>query len=138
MSENVSESVVKRLLLGDSGHHVPSVRKSKGRIFEINRSDKTRPTLFPKGDDLGHLHWRLHEAEREFIGPRQGDFVGTDDELFVAYRLAYKNLDDVLVDVKSPDGTHNLGENVTPIEAVNLIENWLKEQNLWQTENENE
>src|SRR5690606_16831153 len=34
--------------VSESGHHVPSVRKSKNRPFEVARSDKTRPTLFPK------------------------------------------------------------------------------------------
>jgi hypothetical protein len=127
----VSDETLKRIAVGDSGHHVPSVRKSKGRIFEVSRMDKSRPTLFPKGEDIGHLHWRLHEAERKFVGPRQGDFTGTDEELFEAYRMAYRDLDDIEVDVKSPDGSFILGENVTPFEAVNLMENWLKEQGLW-------
>ena len=130
----MSDEIIKRIAVGDSGHHVPAVRKSKDRAFEVSRLDKSRPTLFPKGEDVGHLHWRLHEAERKFVGPRQGDFIGTDEELFEAYRKAYKNLDDIRVDVKSPDGSSNLGENVTPFEAVNLMENWLKEQNLWKTE----
>lgn len=129
----MSDEIIKRIAIGDSGHHVPAVRKSKGRVFEINRLDKTRPTLFPKGEDVGHLHWRFHEAERNFIGPRQGDFFGTDEELFEAYRKAYESLGDILVDVRSPDGNCVLGENVTPIEAVNLMENWLKEQGLWKT-----
>ena len=127
----MSEENPKRIAVGDAGHHVPAVRKSKGRAFEISRSDKTRPTLFPKGDDIGHLHWRLHEAEREFVGARQGDFFGTDEELFDAYRTAYKPLDDITVDVKSPDGSFVLGENVTPFEGVDLIEIWLKSQGLW-------
>ncbi len=127
----MSDEVLKRIAVGDAGHHVPAVRKAKGRIFEVSRSDKTRPTLFPVGNDLGHLHWRLHEAERKFVGARQGDFVGTDEELFTAYRRAYQSLEDIKVDVKSPDGTFNLGENVTPFEAVDLIEKWLKMQGLW-------
>ncbi|MFV3287037.1 RHS repeat domain-containing protein, partial [Pseudomonas sp. NY15356] len=113
-----------------SGHHVPSVRKSKGRPFAVSRSDKTRPTLFPKGENPEHEHWLLHEAERGPIGPRQGDFPGTDDQLFAAYREAYKDLDHIKVDVVSPNGTHVLGENVTPRVAVDLIENWLKESGL--------
>ncbi len=100
----------------------------------MSRLDKTRPTILPKGEDVGHLHWRLHEAERHFIGPRQGDFNGTDEELFEAYRNAYQNLGDIRVDVKSPDEIWILGLDVTPFEAVNLIENWLKEQGLWKTE----
>ena len=69
----------------------------------------------------------MHDAERNFIGPRQGDFIGTDD----AYRNAYKGLDDIKVDVKSPNGTYTLGIDVTPYEAVDLIQNWLKEQGLY-------
>ncbi|EPE7491965.1 RHS repeat-associated core domain-containing protein, partial [Cronobacter universalis] len=113
-----------------SGHHVPSVRKSKGRPFEVSRSDKTRPTLFPKGNNPEHDHWRLHDAERDVIGPRQGDFPGSDKELFDAYRVAYSKLDDIKVDVKSPNGTYTLGKDVTPVKAVDLIEAWLKEQEL--------
>jgi len=70
--------------VGDSGHHVPAVRKSVGRPFEISRADKTRPTIHFRGDDPGHDHWRLHEAERDHVGPRQGSFKGTNDELFDA------------------------------------------------------
>ena len=125
--DNDSEPV-KRMNVGDSGHHVPAVRKSEGREFEVSRSDKSHPTLFFTGDDPGHDHWTLHNAERDYVGPRQGDFDGTNDELFDAYRNAYKGLDDIKVDVKSPDGTYNLGTNVTPYEAVNLIQNWLKEE----------
>lgn len=72
----------------------------------------------------------MHEAERGPIGPRQGDFSGTDDQLFAAYREAYKDLDHIKVDVVSPNGTHVLGEDVTPRAAVDLIENWLREGGL--------
>lgn len=72
----------------------------------------------------------LHEAERAHVGPRQGSFPGSDDELFNAYRNAYENMDHIKVDVASPNGTHVLGENVTPRAAVDLIENWLKESGL--------
>jgi RHS repeat-associated protein len=113
-----------------SGHHVPAVRKSVGRPFEIARSDKTRPTLFPRGENPEHSHWLLHEAERMHVGPRQGSFPGTDDELFTAYRKAYENMDHIKVDVASPNGSHVLGENVTPRTAVDLIDNWLKEGGL--------
>ncbi len=62
-----------------SGHHVPSVRKSEGRPFQLKRSDKSRPTLFPKGSNTEHDHWRLHNAERSHVEPRQGDYHGTVD-----------------------------------------------------------
>ena len=126
--ENVDK---KRINVGDSGHHVPAVRKSRGRPFEVSRNDNTRPTIFSKGSDPGYDHWRLHDAERNYIGPRQGDFIGTDDELFDAYRSAYKGLDDIKVDVKSPDGTYILGTDVTPVQAVDLMQSWLKKQGLY-------
>lgn len=103
----------------------------EGVTFAVLRSDKARPTIFPKGSDPEHDHWRLHDAERSFIDPRQGDFIGTDDEVCDAYRNAYKKLDDMKVDVKSPNGTHTLGIDVTPSKAVDLIQTWLKEQNLY-------
>ena len=119
-----------RINVGPSGHHLPAVRKSQGRPFAVVRSDKTRPTVFSRGNDPAADHWRLHNAERKFVGPRQGAFGGTDDELFEAYRRAYSNLDDIRVDVRSPNGTYNLGEDVSPREAVDLIRKWLREQGL--------
>lgn len=53
----------------------------------------------------------------------------TVDELFDAYRNAYKGLDDIKVDVKSPNGDYTLGIDVTPYEAVDLIQKWLKDKN---------
>jgi hypothetical protein len=50
--------------------------------------------------------------------------------LFAAYRKAYENMDHIKVDVMSPNGTHVLGENVTPRAAVDLIDDWLKEGGL--------
>jgi hypothetical protein len=91
-------------------------------------SYKTRPTFHFLGDDPGYDHWRLHHAERPFVGPRQGPFKGNDDELFDAYRKAYRGLDDIRVDVRSPNGKHKLGSNVSPAEGVDLIENWLRQQ----------
>ncbi|MDT0137130.1 RHS repeat-associated core domain-containing protein [Acidovorax sp. PRC11] len=80
---------LKRMNGQDSGHHAPAVRKAKGRPFEMSRSDKSWPTIFPRGSDPEHDHWRLHNAERKHIGPRKGDFHGTDEELFKAYEKAY-------------------------------------------------
>ncbi|MEJ5114938.1 hypothetical protein [Erwinia billingiae] len=59
------------------------------------------------------------------VGPRQGDFFGSGRELIDAYRNAYSKLDDIKVDARSPNGTHILGENVTPLKAVYIIEEWL-------------
>jgi hypothetical protein len=67
----------------------------------------------------------MHDAERAHIGPRQGGFAGTDAELFEAYRKSYRDLSDIRVDVRSPDGTHTLGTNVSLEEAVNLLESFL-------------
>ena len=116
--------------LTDAGHHVPSIRKSKGRKSQLSRGNKTRPTIHFKGSDPGYDHWRLHEAERDTVGKRQGSFTGTDQELFDAYRKAYAELDDILVDVRSPNGKYVLGTDVTPAEAVDLIQDWLKEKGL--------
>lgn len=73
----------------------------------------------------------MHDAEREYIGPRQGDFKGSDKELFDSYRKAYKKLGNMKVDVKSPNGKYILGKDVTPSQAVDLIEDWLKKQGLY-------
>ncbi|HDR2784870.1 TPA: hypothetical protein QCJ60_004245 [Enterobacter sichuanensis] len=56
--------------------------------------------------------------------------ISMPEDYFDAYRRAYSNLDDIKVDVKSPNGTYSLDTNVTPVKAVDLIEAWLKEQGL--------
>lgn len=71
----------------------------------------------------------MHQAERPYVGRRQGDFAGTDTELFDAYRESYKDLSDIRVDVHSPDGTIFLARDVSPLEAIDVIEAWL----LWQS-----
>ena len=38
-------NIKKRLHLGDAGHHVPAVRKSKGRPFEVGRQNETYSPL---------------------------------------------------------------------------------------------
>lgn len=114
--------------VGDAGHHVPAVRKAQGRtLLEVKRGDLSRPTIHVIGDEkaVAQAHWRMHNAEREHIGPRQGDFAGTDKELFDAYRKSYKDLNDIRVDVRSPDGSVILGRNVTLTEAVDLLEKYL-------------
>jgi RHS repeat-associated protein len=117
----------KGMHVGSAGHHVPAVRKSQGRPFEVDRSDLSRPTVHVIGDEqaIGQAHWRMHNAERPHIGPRQGAFNGTDAELFEAYRKSYKDLTDIRVDVRSPDGSHTLGQNVDLIQAVDLLEAFL-------------
>ncbi|MFT2112718.1 hypothetical protein [Marinomonas sp. 2405UD68-3] len=75
------DDVNKKMNVGSAGHHVPAVRKSKGREFEVSRSDKDRPTLHFKGDNPSHDHWRSHDAERAIIGPRQGNFSFTNQYL---------------------------------------------------------
>jgi hypothetical protein len=68
----------------------------------------------------------MHDAERRHVGPRQGDFEGTDEELFDAYRRSYEGLDDISVDVRSPDGSVDLESGTTPRKAVDLIEEHLR------------
>ena len=122
----------KRMNVRDSGHHAPAVRKAKGRPFEMARSNKCWPTLFPKGKDPEHDHWRLHEAERKHIGPRQGDYPGTDQELFKAYEKAYSSaaLKKMKVDLKSPDGTVTLCEDCSPLEAIKKMQDWLRQKGM--------
>lgn len=127
---SLSEADRKKMNVGGAGHHVPAVRKARGRPFEVNRTDKTRPTMHVVDGDAAEAHWRLHDAERQHVGPRQGDFVGTDDELFNAYRRAYEGLDDIKVDVRSPNGKQVLATSVTPREAVDVIEGWLASRGL--------
>ncbi len=122
-----NQNTPRQMSVGDAGHHVPAVRKSRDRPFEIDRNDKSRPTIHVIGNDTdkARAHWRMHEAERPYIGRRQGDFSGTDRELFDAYRKSYEDLGDIRVDVRSPDGKTTLGTNVSLVEAIDLIENYL-------------
>jgi hypothetical protein len=121
LANDFNKSTQKEMKVGEAGHHVPAVRKAQGRPFSVDRSDTTRPTFHVVGDEKAQAqaHWRMHNAERDHIGPRQGDFNGTDKELFDAYRNSYTDLTDIRVDVRSPDGKTILGTNVTLEEAIN-------------------
>ena len=93
MAASAAQSGQKGLRVGESDHHVPAVRKSVGRPFEVGRADKARPTIHSRAaDEAGkaHDHWRMHNAERQYVGPRTGDFVGTDEELIQAYKKPIK------------------------------------------------
>jgi RHS repeat-associated protein len=113
-----------------SGHHAPAVRKSVGRPFEMSRSNKCWPTMFPNGADPEHEHGMLHEAERATVGKRQGPFNGTDKELFAAYEKAYADpsLKGVLVDLRSPDGTEMLCADCSPLDAIKKMQEWLRKK----------
>ena len=124
LSSVVDDNTAQGFGVKDSGHHVPGVRKSLGRPFESLRSNKSIPTIFPRGPNPEVQHMILHQAERLSVGPRQGAYPGTDTELFQAYRKAYAGLEEIRVDVRSPDGSVILGENVSPQGAVDLIEAW--------------
>ena len=115
-----------------SGHHAPAVRKSVGRPFEMSRSNKCWPTLFPKGADPEHEHGILHEAERKTVGKRQGPFTGTDKDLFQAYEKAYDDpsVAGIKVDLKSPDGSVVLCQDCTPLDAIKKMQEWLKEKGM--------
>ncbi len=115
-----------------SGHHVPAVKKSEGRVFEVLRSDKDRPTFFLNGSDevAGRNHWRLHHAEEPYIGPRNQKFVGDDKRLMEGYKKAYRGMENISVDVKSPKG-NIIAKNVTPEKGVEIMEKWLKNNRLW-------
>ncbi|WP_228125733.1 RHS repeat-associated core domain-containing protein, partial [Photobacterium damselae] len=118
----------KRMSVGDAGHHAPSVRKSRGRSFEIKRSDKNWPTFHFRGEDPGYDHWRLHDMERQHISPRQGHFSGSDQELIDAYKKSYEGLNDIRIDVRSPNHKIYLAKNVIPYDDIVKIELYLKEQ----------
>lgn len=98
----------------------------------MSRSNKCWPTLFPKGDDPELSHGRLHEAERKTVGKRQGPFEGTDKELFEAYEKAYEDpaISDILVDLRSPDGSIVLCSGCTPLMAIKKMQEWLKEKGM--------
>lgn len=116
----------------ESGHHVPGVRKTEDFAFAVSRSDKSRPVFFFRGSEAAQArsHWMLHHAERPFVGPRQGSFPGSAGELMNAHRWAYKHFDDILVDVRSPDGSVVLGRGLTPSEGLNRIQIWLMQQGM--------
>ena len=77
-----------------------------------------------------NVHWNINFVDDIFSDPTYLKGY-TVDELFDAYRNAYKGLDDIKVDVKSPNGDYTLGIDVTPYEAVDLIQKWLKDKKLY-------
>lgn len=97
---------------------------------EIPRSGSEWNEYLKEKYGADNVHWNINFVDDIFSDPTYLKGY-TVDELFDAYRNAYKGLDDIKVDVKSPNGDYTLGIDVTPYEAVDLIQKWLKDKKLY-------
>ncbi len=87
--------------------------------------------MYPYGspESAGQAHIRLHEATRkEGIRLRGGNPEMSDTDLMNHYTNAYNNpsLNGIRGDLRTPDGSIVVAQNVTPGEAFEALINWGK------------
>jgi hypothetical protein len=94
------------------GHHL--VPREKANSLGLNELGTTKdtPTFFPKPYEPG-MHEALHRAVSADVGPLQGPWQGTSEELFEATSKGLGSVDHVRGDLRIPRTGEVLASNVT-------------------------
>ena len=107
-----------------SGHHLVYRGKANSvGLYDLGTKRKT-PTFFFKEPYIPGSHERIHAAQKKYVGPRQGAWLGTPEELLSASKKGLVGLDDIKGDLKIPATRKILASNVTPLEAFEKLEVW--------------
>jgi hypothetical protein len=92
----------------------------------------TTPRYYPNGSSPGAAHIRLHAATRGFgIKLREGANVKlSDQQLLDTYMKAYNSpaLMNVRGSLRTPNGSLNLGNDLSPSGAYSKLLEWQQEQ----------
>ncbi|WP_156130504.1 hypothetical protein [Paenibacillus durus] len=78
-----------------SGHHLVYAGKAKSIALDHLASYQSTPTFFFKETYVEGPHERIHAAQKPHVGPRQGRWKGTAEELFEASKKGLKDVDDI-------------------------------------------
>lgn len=111
------------------GAHLIEKANIKGRS-ELGKYNTTEtPRYYPYGspESAGQAHIRLHEATRnQGIKLRGGNPELSDEELIEKYMKAYNSeeLSGIRGELRTPDSSVVIAEDVTPSEAYKLLLEW--------------
>ena len=104
------------------GHHLVPRRKANSvGMTELGTKYNT-PSFFPKPYEPG-MHEALHRAQAPHIGPSQGPWKGTSEELLAASRKGLGGLD-VTGDLKIPRTGQIIAKDVSPGDAFKALVKW--------------
>ncbi len=122
-----------RLTSNGAGAHLIERANVRGRTSLAVYDKSTTPRFYPYGtpENAGQAHIRLHEATKgQGIKLRGGNPRMTDAELLENYVKAYNNssLSGIRGDLRTPDASSVIAQNVTPAEAIQLLLEWGKNQ----------
>ena len=107
-----------------SGHHLIYAGKARSMgLFHLSDS-KTTPTFFFNDPYMPGTHERIHRAQGLYVGPRQGKWNGTVEELFSKSRKGLESLEDIKGSLIIPSTGKVLAENVTPLQAFDKLIEW--------------
>jgi hypothetical protein len=101
--------------------------QSKGLDHLVSETD-TPTSFFKKDTYVPGSHERVHRAQRPHVGPRQGAWTGTADELLEASKKGLGSVDDIIGDLKIPSTGKILASDVNPRQAFEVLEQWHKDQ----------
>ena len=70
------------------------------------------------------MHEALHQAQRPHLGPSQGSWKGTPEELLEAARKGLGDLKEMRGDLRIPSTGEVLARDVSPSQAFDILKNW--------------
>jgi RHS repeat-associated protein len=105
------------------GHHLVPRGKANSAGMPLLGTDRHTPTFFPNPYNPGD-HEAIHRAQRPDVGPLQGPWTGTPDELLEASRRGLDDIAHMRGDLKIPATGEVLAKNVTPAEAFDELMKW--------------
>jgi len=109
------------------GHHLVPRGKAASAGLPHLASERMAPTFFPIPYSPG-MHEAIHAAQRPHIGPIQGPWTGTVDELFAKSRAGLADMNHLRGELRIPGTGEVLARNVTPTEAFDELMKWDKQK----------
>jgi RHS repeat-associated protein len=105
------------------GHHLVPKGKANSAGLDHLGSQSQTPTFFPNPYEPG-MHEAIHRAQSPHVGPLQGPWHGTPEELLDASRKGLDDVSHIRGDLKVPATGEVLARDVTPAEAFDRLKEW--------------
>jgi RHS repeat-associated protein len=110
------------------GHHLVYQNKASGVPGLEHFADANTPTYFFNEPYVPGSHEAIHAAQRPHVGPRQGEWKGTADELLEASGkgLSHPNISNIKGELREIGSGKVHASNVSPEEAFQKLMEWHK------------
>ena len=110
------------------GHHLVYQNKASGVPGLEHFADANTPTYFFNEPYVPGSHEAIHAAQRPYVGPRQGAWTGSADELLEASGkgLSHPSISNIRGELREIGSGKVHASNVTPDEAFQKLMEWHK------------